>query len=166
MSAPGRHRQQEPHSPPPRRSIGRAGWIVVALVGVAAVVWAAVWSVPGVLAEDPPAVVTPSWAPAAPTTSAPVPATVISGDQLLDVGTEVAPGVYRTTGPISTDQECYFARLSRDADEPSLVTVIRQAYAGGPTEVTIKASDDVFRTRGCSPWVRISATPSTAAGAP
>ena len=153
--APGRHRQQEPHSPRPRAN-RRVGTVVLAAVAAAALAGVTAWGVYTIWTtpSPSPSVATPTWMPVPPASPTPVPATAVPGDRILDVGPALLPGVYRTAGPISPERECYYARLSRDPDEPTIVTVIQDGYADGPTSVIVKASDDAFRSRGCRPWVR------------
>jgi hypothetical protein len=62
------------------------------------------------------------------------------------VGTQVAPGTYR-----STAADCYWARLSGFGGE--IADII--ANSNGPSVVLIQASDRGFESRRCGTWTRI-----------
>jgi hypothetical protein len=74
------------------------------------------------------------------------------------VGTDILPGIYRTTG----GSNCYWARLS------SLNTsdIIDNNNSSGPQVVEIQPSDRAFLTENCQPWSMASAPPSIAGTAP
>jgi len=70
------------------------------------------------------------------------------------VGTDIQPGTYRTTGPLTAGGTCYWARMKTAAG--GLGDVIAADMPTGPTTVTILATDKSFQTAGCAEW-----TPAT-----
>lgn len=74
----------------------------------------------------------------------PGPKTTITTNGTFIVGTDIAPGIYRTGG--GTD--CYWARLK------SLNTgdVIDNNVGDGPQVVRLAPDDAAFMTRGCGTW--------------
>lgn len=102
----------------------------------------------------------PSPAAAAPRTEyAPAPAAPVSpgvtpavssgiGDGTYEVGAEIQPGKYKTTG----GSGCYWARQS-SADEGDIIS---NHFGNGPTTVVLKASDKFFRTSGCDGWSKVA----------
>lgn len=79
------------------------------------------------------------------------PAATIPGDGTYRVGREVRPGTYKAAPAPDGDGDCYWARLS-SADEDA---VISNHIGGGPTFVTIHATDRYFQTAGCTTWRRV-----------
>ncbi|MBG0854714.1 hypothetical protein I2W78_23425 [Streptomyces spinoverrucosus] len=73
-----------------------------------------------------------------------------AGDGDFQVGTDVKPGTYRTTG--NTDGICYWER-AKDA-EHSVDSIIASNRVNGTAVVTISASDAYFKTSGCQDWER------------
>jgi hypothetical protein len=69
------------------------------------------------------------------------------------VGTDIAPGTYRTAGK-SGRSDCYWERL-KDTDGGA-TSIIANDLAPGPATVTIDKTDSAFQTRWCSPWVKIN----------
>ncbi|MFB4264096.1 hypothetical protein [Nonomuraea sp. GTA35] len=67
----------------------------------------------------------------------------------LVVGTDIQPGTYRTTGPMSGFPMCYWARLRTTTGG-----VIATGMPNGPATVTIQATDKAFQTGGCVEWTR------------
>ncbi|GAA4921689.1 hypothetical protein GCM10023334_025430 [Nonomuraea thailandensis] len=67
----------------------------------------------------------------------------------LVVGTDIQPGTYRTTGPMSGFPMCYWARLRTPTGG-----VIATGMPNGPATVTIQATDKAFQTGGCVEWTR------------
>ncbi|GAA3805279.1 hypothetical protein GCM10022403_044060 [Streptomyces coacervatus] len=77
------------------------------------------------------------------------PAATMAGDGgMFGVGTDIAPGTYRSTG--NTDGSCYWER-TKDADH-SLHSIIANNNVTGTAVVTISASDGYFKTTGCGDW--------------
>jgi hypothetical protein len=79
------------------------------------------------------------------------------------VGTDIEPGIYRTTGEIS-----YFARLSGLTGEFSDI-IANEASPPPPVLVEIKSSDVAFESRGSGQWTMIDNSyqpiPTTSFGA-
>ena len=72
------------------------------------------------------------------------------GEGTWEVGVDIAPGKYKTTG--STGISCYYARLKQN--DGSLHDIIDNNIQDGPVTVVIKSSDGYFETRGCEDWVK------------
>lgn len=91
---------------------------------------------------------------AAPTQAA-LPAGQIGAGEWL-VGTDVAPGTYRSTGPDEVGGYCMWSRKNVVGGGP-LDGIIASdgTYDAGQMLVTIEASDAVFRTRGCEPFAPV-----------
>jgi hypothetical protein len=63
------------------------------------------------------------------------------------IGTDIAPGVYSSAGPVGSGG-CYWARLSSlDGSD-----IIDSAMSSKPQVVEIQTSDRVFKMDGCQPW--------------
>jgi hypothetical protein len=88
--------------------------------------------------------------PPAPAPSPAEPATGI-GDGVWEVGVDVAPGKYKTTGTNSFS--CYYARLK--SNDGSLGDIIDNNLSEGPMTVTIKGSDGYFESTGCNDWTKV-----------
>ncbi|MEU0494504.1 hypothetical protein [Mycobacterium sp. NPDC006124] len=130
----------------------------------AVLVLAALGTVPGTAAADPSdppaptpppdaaASVAPTTTPGpAPAAAAGVPAaggpkTSIDADGTYAVGTDIAPGVYTSAGPVG-DGTCFWKRLGN----PDGAT-IDNALTKKPQTVTIDPTDKSFKTNGCQPW--------------
>ena len=67
---------------------------------------------------------------------------------MFRVGTDIAPGTYRSTG--NTDDSCYWER-AKDADH-GLKSILANNNVTGTAVVTISASDGYFKTTGCKDW--------------
>ncbi|TYB54233.1 hypothetical protein FXF51_48615 [Nonomuraea sp. PA05] len=67
----------------------------------------------------------------------------------LVVGTDIQPGTYRTSGPMSGFPMCYWARLRTPTGG-----VIATGMPNGPATVTILATDKAFQTGGCVEWTK------------
>lgn len=75
------------------------------------------------------------------------------GDGTWEVGTDIRPGKYKTSGPADSDVGwCYWERM-KDLDS-DFGSIIANGNADGPTVVRIKKGDAAFKTSGCSDWVR------------
>jgi hypothetical protein len=85
-------------------------------------------------------------APAAPNSSAP-PAeplkTTIDADGSYTVGTDIAPGVYQSAGPV--DGACYWKRTAGDE-------LVDNALTKKPAFVQIMPTDTTFTTSDCQAW--------------
>lgn len=86
--------------------------------------------------------------------SAPPPGTptTINGDGQFVVGTDIAPGTYRTAGVAQGKLTCFWERqkdLLGTGD-----SILANASGQGPATVTIPNSDAAFKTTGCQPWTR------------
>ncbi|TGN73698.1 hypothetical protein E5083_23120 [Streptomyces bauhiniae] len=75
---------------------------------------------------------------------------VLSGDGDFRVGTDIAPGTYRSTG--NAHRTCRWERV-RDAKH-RLRSVIANGHTAGTAVVTIRATDAYFRSTGCGGWKR------------
>ncbi|MEU9925265.1 hypothetical protein AB0H51_28970 [Streptomyces griseoluteus] len=73
---------------------------------------------------------------------------VLSGDGDFRVGTDIAPGTYRSTRHIH--RSCRW-ELARDA-EHRLRSVIANGHTTGTAVVTIRPTDTYFRSTGCGGW--------------
>ncbi len=69
------------------------------------------------------------------------------------VGTDIAPGTYRTTGP-SGRLDCYWERLTNTSGGAD--SIIANNLGRGPATVTIDNSDGAFQTRWCNTWTKIN----------
>ncbi|GBE68105.1 hypothetical protein MFM001_45670 [Mycobacterium sp. MFM001] len=86
------------------------------------------------------------------------PKTTIDHDGKYVVGTDIAPGVYTSAGPVNKGA-CYWKRLGA-GDNGS--EILDSAMTKKPQVVQIEASDKAFKTDGCQPWQKNdSATPDT-----
>jgi hypothetical protein len=67
-----------------------------------------------------------------------------------EVGKDVQPGTYRTTGPA---HDCYWERSTSDGH-----TIANDMVTNAPAgvTVTILSSDGGFTSQGCGDWIRIS----------
>ncbi|KOV56863.1 hypothetical protein [Streptomyces sp. MMG1121] len=71
---------------------------------------------------------------------------------MFKVGTDVAPGTYRSTG--NKDDSCYWER-TKDA-EHGVDSIIANNNVTGTAVVTISPSDAYFKTTGCGAWKKAS----------
>ncbi len=102
----------------------------------------------GLASADPPAPPPPP-APAPPPGNAPAavgPKTTIDHDGIFNVGTDIAPGVYTSAGPVGTGV-CYWKRLGDDAKQP-----LDNAMSKKSQIVRIEPTDKTFKTDGCQAW--------------
>ncbi len=77
----------------------------------------------------------------------------IPGDGTFSVGPEVAPGTYRTAGPVADGAACHWERL-RDLGG-SFSSILASETLREPGRVTILDGDRAFRSTGCQPWVKV-----------
>ena len=81
----------------------------------------------------------------------PGPKTTIDADGTYAVGTDIAPGVYASAGPIA-DGACYWKRANGD-------TLVDNALTKKPQVVQIQPGDTTFTTNECQPWQLTDAPP-------
>ncbi|MFC5654668.1 hypothetical protein [Streptomyces nogalater] len=83
------------------------------------------------------------------------------GDGDYQVGTDIEPGTYRTTG--NTDDMCYWERAKDASGEPD--SLLANDNVSGTSYVTLKATDKVFKSSGCADWEAVDpkakGTPAT-----
>jgi hypothetical protein len=99
-----------------------------------------------------PAAPTVTVTAAAPTSAAPAGI----GDGTYVVGTDIKPGLYKTTGPADDGSglaNCYWER-DRDLSG-GMDSIIANDNSNGPTTVQISSGDKAFKTSGCASWVKI-----------
>ncbi|MER7189392.1 hypothetical protein [Streptomyces flaveolus] len=70
------------------------------------------------------------------------------GDGDFEVGSDVKPGTYRTTG--NTDGMCYWERAKDASGE--LDSLLANDNVTGTGYVTVKATDKFFKSNGCGDW--------------
>ncbi len=108
---------------------------------LAAIALAACWSGAGAARADPEPM------PAAPRT-------VIDTDGSYAVGTDIAPGTYRSAGP-TANGACYWKRIRGDQ-------IVDNALTKKPQVVQIEPTDTVFKTDHCQPWQQTACPPDCA----
>jgi hypothetical protein len=175
MSNFQQHPPQRPVKKPMSREV-RIAWAILAafsILGVGAALGAAggsdtatastpgpqptvTVSIPGepgaeVTVTAPPVTITKPAPPAKTVTAAPPEAAAaISGDGTYEIGVDIKPGKYKTTG----GDGCYWARL-KDL-EGGFDSIIANEFADGPQTVTIKKSDKGFKVSNCGDWTKVS----------
>ncbi|MEV7524064.1 hypothetical protein [Streptomyces sp. NPDC091371] len=78
------------------------------------------------------------------------PKTEFSGKAgMLKVGTDIAPGTYKSEGPADGDA-CYWERSKSAAHD--IDSIIANENPTGPAVVTIGADDAYFKTNDCKDW--------------
>jgi hypothetical protein len=112
----------------------KVGVPVVARVGAAGLLLAGWAASAGVAGADPD--------PAPP----PAPKTTIDRDGTYAVGTDIAPGIYSSAGPVG-DGACYWKRVGNPDG-----ALIDNALSKKPQVVQIDPTDKSFKTTGCQPW--------------
>lgn len=70
------------------------------------------------------------------------------GDGDFQVGSDIKPGTYRSTG--NTDGMCYWERAKDASGETD--SLLANDNVTGTSYVTIKATDKIFKTSDCSDW--------------
>ncbi|MGW1726308.1 hypothetical protein ACWCQK_25625 [Streptomyces sp. NPDC002306] len=85
----------------------------------------------------------------------------IAGDGEFQVGSDVKPGTYRTTG--NSDGMCYWERAKDASGE--LDSLLANDNVSGTSYVTIKATDKLFKSSGCTDWEAVD-TKAKAKGSP
>ena len=76
----------------------------------------------------------------------PAPKTMIDHDGSYTVGTDIAPGIYSSAGPVGNGT-CYWKRLGNPDG-----ALIDNALSKKPQVVQIDPTDKAFKTTGCQPW--------------
>ncbi|MFI1657744.1 hypothetical protein ACH4ZU_22915 [Streptomyces sp. NPDC020472] len=90
-------------------------------------------------------------------------AVTIDGDGDFEVGSDVKPGLYRTTG--NKDAECYWERAKSASGDVD--SILANDNVTGTSYVEIKASDKLFKSTGCGTWEAVDAKATgTPKGAP
>ncbi|MGW7817019.1 hypothetical protein ACWGLF_02595 [Streptomyces puniciscabiei] len=72
----------------------------------------------------------------------------IAGDGEYQVGSDVKPGTYRTTG--NTDDMCYWERAKDAKGETG--SLLANDNVTGTSYVTVKPTDKIFKSSGCKDW--------------
>jgi hypothetical protein len=67
-------------------------------------------------------------------------------DGTYAVGTDIAPGIYSSAGPVGSGT-CYWKRLGNPDGN-----LIDNALTKKPQVVKIDPTDKAFKTTGCQPW--------------
>ncbi|MFF0017173.1 hypothetical protein [Streptomyces sp. NPDC005374] len=85
-----------------------------------------------------------------------------SGDGDFQVGSDVKPGTYRTTG--NRDGMCYWERAKDASGE--MDSLLANDNVTGTSYVTVKATDKIFKSSDCNDWAAVDekAKGSPAAG--
>ncbi|RZT27400.1 hypothetical protein EV649_1160 [Kribbella sp. VKM Ac-2569] len=106
---------------------------------------------PPVTVTAPPVTVTKPAPPAKTVTAAPPEAAAtFEGDGTYEVGVDIKPGKYKSTG----GEGCYWARLKNlDGD---LDAILANNLSDGPQTVTIKKTDKGFETSNCAAWRKVA----------
>ena len=78
--------------------------------------------------------------------SAPAAKTTMDHDGTYAVGSDVAPGIYSSAGPVGSGT-CYWKRLGNPDGN-----LIDNAMTKKPQVVQIDPTDKSFKTSGCQPW--------------
>ncbi|MEU9468223.1 hypothetical protein AB0D78_16510 [Streptomyces avermitilis] len=82
------------------------------------------------------------------TTKKAVKKAAFGGDGDFEVGKDVKPGTYRTTG--NTDGLCYWERAKDASGEAD--SLIANDNVSGTSYVTVKATDKLFKSSDCKDW--------------
>ncbi|MEU2059865.1 hypothetical protein [Streptomyces sp. NPDC013455] len=75
-------------------------------------------------------------------------AAALGGDGEYQVGSDVKPGTYRTTG--NTDDMCYWERAKDASGE--MDSLLANDNVSGTSYVTVKATDKLFKSSDCKDW--------------
>ena len=100
---------------------------------------------PGIATADPGDPSIPAPAPVVPSAPGPAPTGPLIEDGTFAVGTDIAPGVYASAGPVE-GETCYWRRIGADN------VTLNNALTSQPQLIAIEATDVAFKTRGCQPW--------------
>jgi hypothetical protein len=90
----------------------------------------------------------------APAPATPAPAAGTFSDGTYEVGADIPPGKYRTTGPDPSDAlpMCYTARLKDTSGDPG--SIISNNIVKGPGVFTVKSSDNAVEFSGGCTWTK------------
>lgn len=96
----------------------------------------------------PPSSASPAPSPGASPAAAPAPGpkTTIDKDGIYNVGSDIAPGIYSSGGPVNNGT-CYWKRTGNPDGN-----IIDNAMSKKPQVVQIDPTDKAFKTSGCQPW--------------
>ncbi|MFH8370838.1 hypothetical protein [Streptomyces sp. NPDC018031] len=83
-----------------------------------------------------------------------------AGDGTFQVGSDIKPGTYRTSGNDALDG-CYWERAKDSSGE--MESIIANDNVTGASYVTVKATDKIFKSNGCNDWEAVPAK-ATATG--
>lgn len=75
----------------------------------------------------------------------------VSGNGTFQVGSDIKPGTYRSTG---NKLGCYWERAKDSSG--GLDGILANDNVVGSSYVTVKADDKIFKTRGCKGWHRVT----------
>ncbi|MGZ4585506.1 MAG: hypothetical protein ACXVYI_14380 [Mycobacterium sp.] len=116
------------------------------VAGLAMAGWAAS---AGIAGADPEPGPEPEPAPAPAASPAPAPGhgpkIAIDHDGTYAVGSDIAPGIYTTAGPVGGGA-CYWKRTGSDG------AVIDNSLTKKSQVVQIEPTDKAFKSSGCQPW--------------
>ncbi len=73
------------------------------------------------------------------------------GDGTYAVGTDIAPGVYQSAGPVDNNA-CYWKRINGEG-------IVANAMTKKPQTIQIDAGDTSFTTHECQEWQKTDAAP-------
>ncbi|WP_280881320.1 hypothetical protein [Streptomyces pseudovenezuelae] len=76
-----------------------------------------------------------------------------AGDGEFQVGADIKPGTYRTTG--NSDGMCYWER-AKDA-KGEMDSILANDNVSGASYVTVKTTDKIFKSNGCKDWEAVDA---------
>ncbi|OBG35148.1 hypothetical protein [Mycobacterium sp. E3198] len=79
-------------------------------------------------------------------TPPPGPKTTMDHDGTFAVGSDIAPGIYSSAGPVG-DGTCYWKRTGNPDGN-----LVDNALSKKPQVVQIEPTDKSFKTSGCQPW--------------
>ncbi|WP_329178420.1 hypothetical protein [Streptomyces sp. NBC_01477] len=103
----------------------------------------------------------PASAPAKKKEDKPTAKAAFKGDGTFQVGTDIQPGTYKTSG--NADGMCYWER-AKDA-KGEVDSILANDNVTGSSYVTIKKTDKIFKTTDCKDWFTAGAdkpgTPKT-----
>lgn len=111
----------------------KGGSVRIAAAGVLVAGWAASAAVAGADPEPTPP-------------PAPAPKTTMDHDGTFAVGSDIAPGIYSSAGPVG-DGTCYWKRTGNPDGN-----LVDNALTKKPQVVQIEPTDKAFKTSGCQPW--------------
>jgi len=75
------------------------------------------------------------------------------GDGDFQVGTDIKPGTYRSSG--NTDGMCYWERAKNASGDTD--SLLANDNVSGAGYVTIKSTDKIFKSSGCKDWEAVDA---------